>query len=54
MIEFFGEETQTSTVSGFLVGVLTLGAALGAIIAPLLMKYFTRRYYIFIINCLEN
>ncbi len=43
MIEFFGSESQQSTVKGFLIGVLSLGAALGAFIAPFFMKCLTRR-----------
>lgn len=45
LINVFGEECRSSTVRGFLIGVLTLGAAVGAFTSPFWMKCLTRRYF---------
>jgi len=37
-------ESQKSAIRGFLIGVLTLGGAVGAFSSPFFMKCFTRRY----------
>ena len=46
IIKEFGPSTQDSTVKGFLIGILTLGGAVGAFTSPFFMKCFSRRYFI--------
>lgn len=47
--EIFGPEAARPTMYGVLIGIVPIGAGVGALIAPLFMNFLSRKYGVFYI-----
>lgn len=44
MTNYFGLGENQNQAMGVLIGVMVIGAGVGALIAPILMRFFSRKY----------